>query len=67
MDDRLVALSLTCHAGAHTWQGLATASRDSFAAVFAMIESLSCRYARASATDGVVHRIVDLILNRTVT
>src|SRR5574338_116106 len=66
MDDRLVALRLAGDAGAHAGQRLAPLLRDRLAAIVAFLGALALRRQRAGAKDRILHRVLDLILNRAV-
>jgi hypothetical protein len=66
MDDGLVVLRLTGHAGANARQSLATTGGDRLSTVFAVFKPLARGHSRARRANGIVHRVVDLILDCTV-
>src|SRR4249919_3416682 len=66
IDDGLVARGLASDASPHARQRLATPLRDRLAAIVAFLGAVAPRRHRPGAKDGVLHRIVDLVLNRAV-
>src|SRR5215207_445440 len=66
MSDRLVALGLAGDAGADARQRLAPLLRDRLAAIVAFLGALALRRQRTRAKDRVLHRVVDLVLNRAI-
>src|SRR5690349_6236765 len=66
MEDRLVALGLAGDAGPHARKRLAAFLRDWLAAIVAFLRALPLRSQRSGAQHGVLHRIVNLVLNRAV-
>ena len=62
----LVAFRLAGHAGAHAGEGAAAGFGDLLAAFGAFVAALAHGHAGAGREDGVLHRIVDLILHRAV-
>jgi hypothetical protein len=67
MNDLPVALGLACDACAHARERLAPLSGYRFAAIVTVLGALSFGRQRPSAKERILHRIVDLVLNRTVT
>src|SRR5437868_1226356 len=64
--DGLVALRLAGDASTDAGQRLAATLRDRLAAVVALLRALALRCQRAGAQDRVLHRVVDLVLNRAI-
>src|SRR4051794_41520445 len=66
MDNPLVAHGLAGDAGANAGQRIAALLRDRLAAIVAFLGALTMRRQSAGAQNGVLHRILDLLLDRPV-
>ena len=66
MGDRFVAFRLAGDAGANAGHGLATFRGDGLAAIVAFLCGLAGGQALPGRGDGILHRVVDLVLNRAV-
>jgi hypothetical protein len=66
MNDGLVSFRLASDTGANAGQRLAPLLRDRLSAIVAFHRAFALRRQRPSAKDRVLHRIVDLVLHRTV-
>src|SRR5687767_7210765 len=64
--DGLVALRLAGDAGAHPGERLAALRRNRLAAIVAFLGTLPLGGERTGAKDRVLHRVVDLVLDRAV-
>jgi hypothetical protein len=64
MDNGLVAFRLAGDAGADAGQRIAPFLRDRLAAIVAFLRAFALRRQRPRAKDGVLHRVLDLVLNR---
>ena len=66
MYDKPVTFGLTGYASPDSGKGFASLIRNRLAAIVAFLGAFAMRSKRAGTKDRVLHRIVDLVLNRAV-
>src|SRR6185503_229595 len=66
VNDRLVPFGLAGDTGADARKRLAATCRNRFAAIVAFVRALAVRSQSAGAKDGIFHRVLGLVLNRSI-